>query len=85
MAGPSKKMLVIVEVLYELLKENEYSNISESEYSNDSEINGKNSSCGQSVSCDEEENVSDNSGMQHGMWTKSGAEQPCLLLLASLL
>jgi hypothetical protein len=26
------------------------------------------------VSCDEEENVSDNSGMQHGICKKSGAE-----------
>jgi hypothetical protein len=36
------------------------------------------SSCGeQSVSSDEEENVSDNSSMQHGIRAKSGAEQPC--------
>jgi hypothetical protein len=34
-------------------------------------------SCGDlSVSSDEEENVSDNSNMQHGIWTKSCAEQP---------
>jgi hypothetical protein len=34
--------------------------------------------CGeQSVSSDEEENVSGNSSMQHGIWAKSGAEQPC--------
>jgi hypothetical protein len=38
----------------------EYSDIPESEYSSDSEINVKISSCGeQSVSYDEEENVSD--------------------------
>jgi hypothetical protein len=30
----------------------------------------------QSVSSDEEENVSDKSSMQHGIWTKSGAERP---------
>jgi hypothetical protein len=36
------------------------------------------SSCGeQSVTSTEEENVSDNSSMQHGIWAKSGAEQPC--------
>jgi hypothetical protein len=36
-------------------------------------------SCGeQSVSSDEEENVSNNHSMQHGMWAKSGAEQPHL-------
>jgi hypothetical protein len=35
------------------------------------------SSCDeQSVISDEEENVSDNSSMQHGIWTKSGAERP---------
>jgi hypothetical protein len=34
-------------------------------------------SCGeQSVSFDEEENVSDNSSTQHGKWEKSGSEQP---------
>jgi hypothetical protein len=27
---------------------------------------------------DEDENVSDNSSTQHGIWTKSGAEQPHL-------
>jgi hypothetical protein len=43
----------------------------------DSEINGKISSCGEySVSSDEEENVSGSSSMQHGIWAKSGAEQP---------
>jgi hypothetical protein len=37
------------------------------------------SSCGeQSVSYDEQENVSDNSSMQHDIWAKSGAERPCL-------
>jgi hypothetical protein len=30
-------------------------------------------------SCDEEENVSDNSSMQHGIWAKSGAERPRFL------
>jgi hypothetical protein len=28
----------------------------------------------QNVSSDEEENVGDNSSMQHGIWAKSGAE-----------
>jgi hypothetical protein len=52
------------DVLYELLQKNEYNDISESEYSSDSEINVKILSCGeQSVSSDEEENVSDNSSM----------------------
>jgi hypothetical protein len=32
MAGPSKKMCVSDEIIYELLKQNEYSDISESEY-----------------------------------------------------
>jgi hypothetical protein len=30
-----------------------------------------------SVTSDEEENVSDNSSMWYGKWEKSGAEQPC--------
>jgi hypothetical protein len=66
-------------VLYELLQENKYNNISESEYSSDSKINVKILSCGEeNVSFDEEENVSDNSSMQHGIWAKSSAEQqPC--------
>jgi hypothetical protein len=35
------------------------------------------SSCGEHiVSCDEEENVSDNNSMQHGVWAKSGSERP---------
>jgi hypothetical protein len=35
------------------------------------------SSCGEeSVRSDEEENVSDNSSMQHGIWANSGAERP---------
>jgi hypothetical protein len=56
-----------VEVLYE------YSDISESEYSSDSEINVKFLSFGeQSVSSDEDENVSDHSSMQHDI--RSGAE-----------
>jgi hypothetical protein len=72
MVGPSKKMCVSDEVLCELLQKNEYSDISDSEYS---EIKVKISSCGkQSVSSDEE-SVSDNSSMQHGIWTKSGAER----------
>jgi hypothetical protein len=51
------------------------SDISENVYSSDSEINVNISSCGeQSVSCDEEENVCDNSSMQHSIWTKPGAE-----------
>jgi hypothetical protein len=34
-------------------------------------------SCGEeSISSDEEENASGNSSMPHGMWAKSGAEQP---------
>jgi hypothetical protein len=77
MAGPSKKMYVIDEVLYELLQKNEYSDIFESECSCGSEINVNILSCGEhSVSSDEEENVSDNISMQHGIWAKSGAQQP---------
>jgi hypothetical protein len=30
----------------------------------------------QSISSDEEENVSDNSSIQHGIWAKSGAKGP---------
>jgi hypothetical protein len=42
-------------------------------------------SCGeQSISSDEEENVSDNSSMQTDVWTNSGAERPRFHLLASL-
>jgi hypothetical protein len=74
MADPSKKMCVSHEVLYKLLQRNECSDISESEYSSDSEINVKFSSCG--FSSDEEENVSDSSNMQHGIWAKSDAEGP---------
>jgi hypothetical protein len=66
MAG-SSKMHMNDEVLYKLLQENEYSNISESEYSSDSEINVKISSCGEHSVSSDEENVSDNSSMQHGM------------------
>jgi hypothetical protein len=59
-----------------LLQNNEYSDISESDYSSDSEINVKLLSCSeQSVSSDEEENVSDNSSVKDGIWAKSGAEQ----------
>jgi hypothetical protein len=40
-----------------------------------SEINVKIPSWGeQSVTSHEEENISDNSSMQHGIWAKSGAE-----------
>jgi hypothetical protein len=68
-------MRVSDEVSYELLQENGYSDIYESEYSSGSEINVKISSCGElSVSSYEEENVSDNSSMQHGIWAESGAE-----------
>jgi hypothetical protein len=77
MAGPSKKMRVSDEMLCELLQENEYNDISESECSSDSDINVKILSCGeQSVSSDEEGNVSDDSSMKHGIWAKSGDEQP---------
>jgi hypothetical protein len=77
MAGPSKKMHVRDEVLYELLQGNDCSDISESKYSSDSEINVKISSCcEQSVSSDEEENVRDSTSMQHGIWAESGAERP---------
>jgi hypothetical protein len=69
MAGPSKKMRVSNEGLYELFQESEYSDISEHECSSDSEINVKILSCGeQGVSSDEEQNVSDNSSMQHCIW-----------------
>jgi hypothetical protein len=53
--------------VYELLQENEYSDVSGGEYSSDSEINVKISSCEQSDSSDEEENVGDSSSMQHGI------------------
>jgi hypothetical protein len=63
--------------LCELLQGIEYCDISESEYGSDSKISVKISSCGeQSVSSDEEENVSDKSSMQHGIWAKSSAERP---------
>jgi hypothetical protein len=79
MAGPSKKVLVSDEVLYKLFQENEYSVISETKYSNDSEINMNILSCGeQSVGYDKEDSASDSSSMQHGIWAKSGAEQPRL-------
>jgi hypothetical protein len=67
-AGPNKKVRVNdEEVLYELLQKNEYSS--------DSEISVKFLSCGeQCVSPDKEENISDSSSMQHGIWAKSGAE-----------
>jgi hypothetical protein len=74
MAGPSKKMRVSDEVvLHEML----HSDISEGVYSSESEINVKIYSCGeQSVRSNEEENVSDGSCMQHGIWAKPGAERP---------
>jgi hypothetical protein len=65
------------QMLRDLLQDNEYSDISESVYSSDSKMNVKISSCGeQSVSSDEEENGSDNSSMQHGIWAMSGGERP---------
>jgi hypothetical protein len=76
MVGPSQ-IYVSDEALYELLQENEYGDISKSIYSTDSEINMKILSCGeQSIRSNEEENVCDNSSLQHGIWAKSGAEQP---------
>jgi hypothetical protein len=75
MRGPNKKMRLSDEVLSELFKEKEYSDIFERECSSDSEINVKILSCGeQSVISDEEQNVTDNSSMQHCIWVKSGAE-----------
>jgi hypothetical protein len=75
MAGPSKKMCMSdEEVLYELLQENEYSDIFERECSSDSEIDGKFLSCGKQSVRSDEENISDSSSMQHGIWVKSGAE-----------
>jgi hypothetical protein len=71
MAGLSKKIYVRDEVLYELLQENECSDISEIKSSSDSKINVKILSCGeQNVSSDIEENVSDNSIMQYGIWAE---------------
>jgi hypothetical protein len=59
------------------LKENECSDISESECSNDSDMSVKISSCGeQSISCDDEDGVNDNSNLQDDMWTRSGSERP---------
>jgi hypothetical protein len=56
----------------------EYSDIYESIYSSDNKINVKILSCGeQSVSWNDEENVSDSSSMQHGIWAKTASEQPC--------
>jgi hypothetical protein len=81
MADPSKMMHVSdKEVFHELLQENEYSDIFESECSSNSERNVKILFCGEQKICsDEEENVSDNSSMQHGMWAKSGADQSRLI------
>jgi hypothetical protein len=63
------------QVFYELLQENEYSGTLESEYSSDSEINVNFKLGGeQSVSSDEAENVSDNSGMQLDVWANSDTE-----------
>jgi hypothetical protein len=36
--------------------------------------------CNKSINFDDENKVSDDSDMQHGTWTKLGAEQPCLPL-----
>jgi hypothetical protein len=77
MAGPGKMMSVSDKVLYKLLQHNEYRDISGSEYSSNSEINVKIwSCCEQSVNSDDEENVSDNSSMQHDKQAKSGAQRP---------
>jgi hypothetical protein len=77
-AGPSKKMRVSDKVvLYEMLQQNEYSDISGSEYSSDSKKIVKILSCGEeSVSSDDEENVSDNRSMQHAICVKSGDKGP---------
>jgi hypothetical protein len=67
--------VLIDEVFYELLQENQYGDISESEYSSDSEIYVKILSGGeQSVSFNEAENVSDNSSIQPDIWANLGAE-----------
>jgi hypothetical protein len=58
-------------VLHELLKENEYSDLSESEYSSENVC-----MWWTYVSYGEEENVSDNRSMQHGIRVKSGAGRP---------
>jgi hypothetical protein len=73
MAGPRKKICVRDEVvMYEMLQGNGYT------CSSDSAINVNSSSCSeQRISSDKDENVSDNSSMQHGIWAKSGAERPC--------
>lgn len=68
-------MQVSDEVLYELFKEREYSDIFEHECISDSKVNVKILPCEQSVSSDEEQNVTDNSSMQHCIWAKSGAER----------
>jgi hypothetical protein len=60
---------------YELLQENGFNGISDGEYSSVSEVNVKISSGGErSVSCNEAENISDNSSMQLDVWANSGAE-----------
>jgi hypothetical protein len=53
------------------------------EYNSDSEINEKFVRW-QSVSSDEAENISNNSSMQHDVWTDSGAKWHIYHLLASL-
>jgi hypothetical protein len=71
MAGPSKKLHMSDEVLYELLQKNEDNDISEGKYSSHSEVNMKILSYGEhSVNSD------DNSNIQHGVWAASGAEGP---------
>jgi hypothetical protein len=56
----------------------EYSDIYESIYSSDNKINVKILSCDeQNVRSNDEENVSDSSSMQHGIWAKTASEQPC--------
>jgi hypothetical protein len=77
MAGPSKMCVNDVQVFYELLQENEYSDISEGKYNSDSEINVKISLGGeQGGSSDEAENVSNSSSMRPDVWANSGAEWP---------
>jgi hypothetical protein len=50
--------------------------------SSDSEVNVKISSGGErSVSCNEAENISDNSSMQHDVWANSGSERPCFAFI----
>jgi hypothetical protein len=82
MAGPSRRMGLGHEEIYdELWKEDECSIDSESEFSDDSDCYSDNmvvrvlSGSEQSDSSDDEA-VNDDCGMQHGTWTKVGAERP---------